>query len=215
MATESKLAAETRSRLGTAEARRLRRNGRIPGNVYGHGEGSLPISVEAEALDHVLHGGHRVVDLQIDGDTQKAMFREVQWDTWGVHIQHFDLLRVTVDERVEVEVRIELHGLAPGVRDGGVMDHHLRQLPIECLAVNIPEKIEVNINELQIGDSVHVRDLKLPEGVKLLVPTEELVLQINEPMEVPELEEEEEAAPAEPELVGEKKEEEGEGEEKE
>jgi len=203
MATTVQLAGEPRDKTGTAEARRLRKRGRVPGNIYGHGEGSVTISVAEEEITPMIFAGHRLLDVQVNGNSELAILRDVQWDTFGQKILHFDLVRVSRDEKVEMEVAVELRGIAPGVTAGGVMDQHLRGILVKCAAFSIPESIVVTTNELEIGDSIHVRDLEVPDGVEILHGPEELVLQIIEPIEVPEEEEEAaEVGPAEPEVIG-------------
>lgn len=203
MANEPKLVAETRTKTGTAESRRLRRRGIIPGNLYGHDLDPVAIAVPEDVLEHAVHTGHRVVDLELDGTNDKAMFREVQWDTFGTHVQHFDLIRISAGERVTVEIGIELHGVAPGVMAGGVMEQLVREFTVECPALEIPDKLTVNINDLQIGDAVHVQDIALPPDVTLIEPSPEAtVLQIVEQRVEAEVEAGEEIAPAEPEVIG-------------
>lgn len=212
MATQTKLEAVLRTKKGTAESRRLRRAGSTPGVVYGHGERSVPIAVATDRLEAVIRDGQRVVDCEMDAKTETAMFREVQWDPFGVEILHFDLLRVDADERVEVEVPIVVRGAAPGVIAGGILDQPVYNLPVECSAVNIPDGIQVRVHTLEIGDAVHVGDLELPEGVTTDMPPDTVVVQVNEVLETEEEEEAEgEPGPAEPELIGEKKEDEEEG----
>ena len=205
MAIASKLVARKREKLGTAECRRLRRQNVIPGNIYGHRQDPLPIAVAEEDLKAAIASGHHVVDLEMDGSTESAIFREVQWDTFGIKIHHFDLLRVDADERVEVEVTVELKGTAPGVLNGGVAEHHLRTLTVECPAVQIPDSIQVRISSLDIGQGIHVNDLELPEGMVVLDNPEELIVQVIQPVEAPAIEEET-AAPTEPEVIREKRE---------
>ena len=205
MAIESTIKAQKRDKFGTAHCRRLRRQNIIPGNLYGHRQDPLPISVPEDDLKSVIATGHRVVNLEVNGTTETAIFREVQWDTFGIKIQHVDLLRVDSDERVEVEVPVELKGTAPGALNGGVVEHHLRTLTVECLAVQIPDTIPVRINMLDIGQAIHVKDLELPEGVVVRDNPEELVVQVVQPVEAPEPAEEA-AAPTEPEVIREKRE---------
>lgn len=206
MAIESTLTAQKRDKLGTTHSRRLRQQNIIPGNLYGHHQDALPISVPEDDLKAVIATGHRVVNLEVNGKTESAIFREVQWDTFGIKIHHFDLVRVDADERVEVEVPVELKGIAPGSLNGGVVEHHLRTLTVECLAVQIPDNIPVRINMLDIGQGIHVKDLELPEGVVVRDNPEELVVQVIQPVAAPEPTEEAAAAPTEPEVIREKRE---------
>jgi large subunit ribosomal protein L25 len=155
-----------------------------------------------------------VVDLQAGGKTEKALIRDVQWDHLGHDILHVDFARVAADERIKIEVRIELRGTAPGVTAGGLLDQPIHNLEIECLAIAVPESIRVAINELQIGQAIYVKDLKLPDGVTTAVDPDAIVCQVA----APKVEEEAAAvAPteqAEPEIIGRKEKAEEEAEEK-
>jgi large subunit ribosomal protein L25 len=207
MAENAKLPLGKRTKLGSAECRRLRKQGLIPGNVYGHHQEPLAISVAEDQLGHIIATGARVVDIDIDGAVEKAMFRDVQWDTFGLHIQHFDLLRIDATERVTVDVPIELRGIAPGTLSGGVLEQHQRSLTIECLAFEIPTAIPVRIGALEIGGVIHVSDVEVPGNMKVLNPPDVVVVQIVQPVEMPELVAAGEAGPAEPEVIGRKAEE--------
>ncbi len=167
------------------------------------------LSARADALNALLNSGTRVLDVEINGGTEKVMFREVQWDAFGNKILHFDLLRIDADERVTVEVQVELRGISPGVTAGGVLDHHSRTLSLECPAIQIPDSIPVRISDLEIGDSIHVSDLDLPAGFEIHNPPESMVVQVQAPKEEEEeLEEAAEPGPAEPEVIGRKEEQE-------
>jgi large subunit ribosomal protein L25 len=131
----------------------------------------------------------------------------LKWDALGQRIQHFDLLRVDPDERVEVEVPIVLRGTAAGTMTGGVIEQQLRSLTIECRAFEIPDAIRVRIAELQVGQAIHVSDIELPEGIVVQDPPESLIVQVVLPLVQEEAAAGEEAAPAEPELIGRKPEE--------
>lgn len=198
MAEDPKLVAESRSKLGSAECRRLRQRQLVPGNVYGHGEDNAAIAVSEDALTPIVRSGHKVVDLDLAGATQKAILREVQWDTFGTTLLHFDLQRVSADELVVTEVAVETHGTAPGVLAGGILEIPLHTIRVECPAVEIPERIVVNINHVELEQSIYVRDLKLPANVRVLNDEDEIVLHVVRPSVLPE---EEASAKAEPELI--------------
>ena len=205
MAEATTLTAQARGTHGTHEARRMRKNGLIPGVVYGHKEATISVTVNRDDLYKVIRHGVRVVDLQTDGKTEKALLRDVQWDHLGHDILHVDFARVAADERIKIEVRIELRGTAPGVTAGGVLDQPIHSLVVECLAIAVPESIRVPIGELQIGQAVHVKELKLPDGVTTAVDADAIVVQVA----APKVEEEVAAAApvaeqAEPEVIGRK-----------
>ena len=164
MAEALVLVTEARSQRGKRLARKLRQGGLVPAVVYGHKEATVSVSLKREDVEKAIRRGVRVLDLQSGGEIQKVLIREVQWDHLGKELLHVDFNRVGADERVEVTVPIELRGIAPGVGGGGVLDQPIHILPVECLAISIPESIRVNVGELQIGAAIHVRDLVLPAG---------------------------------------------------
>lgn len=202
MAEAATLVLQKRTQTGTASSRRLRRQGLIPGNIYGHGQAPVAVCAPAEQIAKLVEQGTRVLDAQIDGVTDQAIFREVQWDVYGLTIQHFDLLRVSADERVTVEVPVDLRGISPGIQAGGILNHHLHTVTVECSAIQIPEAIVVRMGGLEIGHAVHVRELELPEGVKVLNAPDDIVVQVTAAGPAVEIE----AAPTEvalePELIG-------------
>src|SRR5580698_125185 len=184
MAVEMKLSVAKRTQLGSTACRRMRREGRIPGVVYGHQQDPISFVVEWEALAPVLKAGTRVVDLDVEGHVEKAMFRDIQWDTFGSEVNHVDFLRIDPNDRVEVEVPIVLKGAAPGTLAGGVLDFHLHSVTIECLAIAIPDNISVKIGDLQIEQAIHVRELELPANSVVKNDPETVVVQVKHIIEV-------------------------------
>ena len=159
-----------------------------------------------EALDTAVQRGTRVVKLV--GEVQEQAFlRELQWDTWGTHVMHVDFTRVSEHEKVEVEVEVELRGEAPGHKEGGAIDQPLHRLLLECEVTAIPEKVRVNINHLNLGDSITAGQLELPDGARLVADAETVVVQCVERAAEPE-DVEGEGGEVEPEIIGRKKEEE-------
>lgn len=203
------LAVESRETRGKLNNRRLRRAGKIPGVLYGHGLSNVPLSVSADTLSTAIRHGSRLVSLT--GEVSESAFiREVQWDTWGTHIIHVDFTRISEHEIVEVRVAIELRGEAPGVREGGVVVQHIHEVQLACPASVIPEKLAININHLRLGDSIDLGGLELPQGAKIEASDlGEVVVECAVPVEQGD-EAEGEAAPGEPEIIGAKeKEDEG------
>jgi large subunit ribosomal protein L25 len=206
---------ETRKDFGKRKNERHRRSGRTPAILYGHGEEPLSLSVAADQLQASLRHGAKVVDL--DGAASgKALLQDVQWDTFYQHVLHVDFLRVLAGEKVTVEVPIELKGEAPGVAEGGIIEHVLHSIEIECPLDVIPEKLHVSIKNLKIGDHLTAKDIiDLPAGATILSDEEEMVVHCVAPMTEEEAEAGEEGA-AEPEVISKgKADEEEEGEEKE
>jgi len=182
--------ATRRTERGSRAARRLRRAGMLPGVVYGHKEETLSLCVPTQAMQQAIRQGTRVVDLQLGGKAEKCLIREIQWDSLGREMVHVDFTRVSVDERIKVTVPIALRGAAPGVAAGGQMQQALHTLNVECLALSVPDAIRVNVGELQLDQAIHVKDLRLPEGVKVLDDPEAVVVQV--------VQVQEEAAPTAP-----------------
>lgn len=205
MAVSGKLSVKKRSQHGSRECRRLRNEGQVPGNIYGHKQEAIPLSMSAAELVALVRGGARVLDLDIEGKVEKVLFREVQWDYLGKEIVHVDLLRVDPNEKLTVEVRVELKGTAPGALGGGVLDHTLRTLHVECLAIQIPDSIPVKINMLEIGQAIHVRDLEVPPNTKIMNNPDAVVVRVAQPgaeLEAGAVPGEE--GPAQPEVIGRK-----------
>ena len=159
------LKAEPRKEFGTANARRLRKKGLLPAVVYGHKEAHLDVVLNRDEVEKVVKKGAHIVDLEAGGKTEKARFRELQWDSVGLELVHVDFMRVSQDERIVVPVRIELRGIAPGVGEGGVLDQPIHVLQVECPALEIPEHIRITVDKLKLGDAIHVKDLTLPPRV--------------------------------------------------
>ena len=193
---------QRRETRGKRANRRLRAAGAIPAVLYGHGEQTISLSVPADQLDAALRHGSRLVTLS-GAVSDQAFVRELQWDTWGTHILHVDFTGVSAHERVEVQVPLELRGEAPGVREGGVVEHLLHQVRLECEATQIPDKLEISINQLQLHGSITTGQLDLPGTAKILDATEAVVVQCVVPVTVPE-EEVPAADVAEPEVIGRK-----------
>lgn len=202
MSQEAKLVVEPRTELGSANCRRLRKRGMVPGNVYGHNAAPLAVMVAADVLNPVIKSGSRVVDLEVSGKHDKAVIRDVKWEVFGRYIEHFDLLRVDPNERVTITVPLVLKGTAPGSLGGGILEQPLHSLVIDCLAYQIPDSIQVRVGTLQIGEMIHVRDLVLPEGCHPHAQPDAIVVHVVK-LQVKEVETPA-AGVAEPEVVGKK-----------
>jgi large subunit ribosomal protein L25 len=181
MAVIMSLAAQPRAGSGSRAADKLRKQGLIPGVVYGHKEATVSVAVNAEELDRAIRVQHaRVLDLQLDGKKETVLIRELQWDHLGRTMLHVDFARVSESDRVRVTVPVELRN-APKVTGGGVLDQPLHTLHVECSPAKIPEAIRIDITNLTLGAPIHVRELQLPEGVKVLDPAEAVVVQLKLP----------------------------------
>jgi large subunit ribosomal protein L25 len=208
------LEVQARPQVGKRYSRRLRAEGKLPAVLYGHGEGSVSLTVKGDQLRSVLRHGGQIVELKGEASGQ-ALVQDTQWDTFGNRILHVDLLRVDAKELLHVEVPIETRGDAPGENEGGLLEHVRHTVEIETTPANIPEKLFLDTSGLHINESLTAADLDaLPEGVKLLTEPERVIINCTQP--VPEADEEDAgitAAAGEPEVIGAKaEEEEGEGE---
>jgi large subunit ribosomal protein L25 len=215
MAKSVVLVAQERKEHGTRAARRLRRTGQVPGVIYGHREATVAIAVPGDELTKAIRHGARIIDLQQGGGVQRALIKDLQWDPLGHDILHVDFTRISKDEKVELPVRIELRGIAPGTTGGGILMQPLHELTVECLPDSIPDSIRVNIANLQIGDVIHVRELTLPPGVTVKEDPgvlDAVVVQMAAPAAEAEAAPAPAAESAEPEVIGRQKAEEEEGE---
>ena len=165
---ENALVAEVRDATGKGVARKLRAAGRIPAVVYGKGVESKAISIDPSALQRVLQSGgagmNTLIELSVDGTTRTVLVKELQREPVRGRPIHTDFYLVDLEKKVEVSVPIHLVGRPQGVELGGILDHPLREIELECLPLAIPESVSVDVSELDVGQSVHVRDLELPEG---------------------------------------------------
>jgi large subunit ribosomal protein L25 len=211
MADTITLKTEPRTGTGSRDAARVRKAGRIPGIVYGHKQTPAAVSVPRDELLSALRHHARTVDLVVDGKTDTVLIQEVQHNHLGSAVLHIDFRRVSRDERIRTTVDIELRGVAPGTNSGGVLDQPLHTIHVECPAVAIPGSIRVKIDSLLVGMAIHVKELDLPAGVKVLDDPDLVVVQVK--LQQVEVVEPVAAAPtaegataAEPEVITKKKE---------
>ena len=200
--TTTKLEVSSRAAEGSRSARRLRRSGRIPGVLYGGGDDPLSFSVDSRELRLALAGAGAVVDLSVDGaKATPVVLKEAQRDPVRGQTTHVDLLRVRLDKAIHAVVALELEGVddTPGVKEGGVLEQLTRELNIEALPTAIPESIVHTLGEMQIGDTLTLESIVVPDGVTLLDEAETTVATLS----APRLQSEEETEPeGETELVG-------------
>ena len=201
------LKGERRQPDGSRAAVRLRREGWIPANVYGHGEENVHLQVSATELTRLVHEGHHMVTLEFDGNSDHGLLKEVQYDPLGGHILHADFTRVSMDEVVEMLVPVEPHGTAKGVSSGGILDVVHPEILLRGKARDLPERIPVEVTRMELADAVRIRDLTLPAGVEAVLSEDEPVLILHPPRGQETDEADEEAT--ELEVIDEKKEEEG------
>ncbi len=214
----AQLSATPRDGTGKGSARSLRAQGRVPAIIYGHGREPQPLAIDTRELEKLLSrisAESTVIELSMDGRSARTLIREIQRHPFKRQILHVDFQELVAGETVTVRIPIVLTGIPEGVRvDGGILDQTMRELEIEVDPANIPNHIEVDVNPLRIGDSVHVRDIALPEGVELVGDADSTVCVVSAPRAVVETvapTEEVEVAP-EPEVIGKAKKEEEEEE---
>jgi len=168
---ETVLKATARDGRGKGAARRLRAEGLVPGVLYGHGMDPVSISMSSQDLLHFFHATHgaaTVVDLEVDGKKHLAIAREIQRDHLHGRYVHIDFLAVRRDEKVKMSIEIHETGEAPGVKTGGVIEHHLRDVEVECLPGDVPEQITADVSGLELGDMLRLSDITPPNGVTFL-----------------------------------------------
>lgn len=186
------LKATLREGKGKGPARSLRRGGSIPAVIYGQG-GSIPISLDRKELARIINagGGGALLTVTVAGaeKDRMAILKDYQLDPIRNELLHADLLEVAMDKVIHINVPVTLVGTSEGVKEGGILQQPTHEISVECLPGNIPEHIEVDITALGIGDSVHVGDLKLPEGVKALTEHETVILTIAAPISAEKLDE--------------------------
>jgi large subunit ribosomal protein L25 len=177
---EIPLVAETGRPTGSRPANRLRAQGKVPGVVYGHGASPMAVAVEWRDLRHALTtdaGLNALIDLTIDGDTQLTIVKDLQRDPVKRQVTHVDFIRISRDEAITVDVPISLEGEAEAVlREDGTVDQVLFALTITSKPGSIPNEITVDVSSLEIGDSIRVGDLRLPEGVTTDVDDDETIV---------------------------------------
>lgn len=206
------LQVQVREKTGTRPMRRLRQGGLVPAILYGHGEKNVNLQIPAAQVEHAVRHGARLVDL--NGDvSETALIRQVQWDAFGLEVLHLDLSRVSADETVEIVLPIEMKGAAPGVREGGLVEHVKHEARILCPVVSLPERLEININGLHLNQSLTLANVTLPPGASIVGDLDDIVVHCVKPKDLTE-EAAGPAEPGEPEVIGRKKEE-GEGEDEE
>jgi large subunit ribosomal protein L25 len=206
MATDrATLKAAPRTDFGSRESRRLRRSGFVPGVVYAGGSEARPFQIAEREARHVLSEGHALIDLEIEGSkVVPVVVKEQQLDPVRGDLRHIDFFEVRLDEKIEADVAVELMGAddAPGVKEGGVLEHVTREITIEALPTEIPDSIAADVSGMEISDTLQLSALIPPEGVRFVAdePDEVTIATLSPPRveEEPEPEVEEEA-----ELVGE------------
>jgi large subunit ribosomal protein L25 len=214
--------ADKRPELGKGGARSLRRAGMIPAVVYSEGN-SMPIKVQGKQMTKLIYSGggeHALITIELNEDGAKTsehpvLVKDYQRDPLSEELLHVDFMEVSLEKLVNVTVRIEIVKQPASIKMGGILQHRLREVEVECLPTQIPDRIDVNAESIEIGHSLHVSDLQVPEGVKIITDPSEVILLVSAPaVEEVAPAPEAAAAPAEPELLKTKGKEEASKEEK-
>lgn len=217
------LKAEIREEFGKELNSKIRKSGAVSAVVYKKGAETLALQVDAKALFHALHtsaGGNAIITLEIDSkgkakaakQDKTVIVKEIQYHPIKNDILHLDFHEISLTDKINVDIAIETKGEPEGVRnDGGILDHPLKEINIECLPTDIPEKIDVLVESLKMGETIRVKDLIIPAGVTVLTDLEQTVCSVVHPKAEEEITDEEAVSveAAEPEVIREKKPEDG------
>ncbi|NOX36929.1 MAG: 50S ribosomal protein L25 [Calditrichaeota bacterium] len=208
--------ARKRDLVGKKSSKKLRQKGLVPGVFYEKGKPAVHLVFDKKALQYFMSHAHGLVDIKIEGKKEplKCVLKDVQYHPVTDEVIHVDFQGVTMGEKISVTVPLVLRGTPQGVKEGGLLEHMIRELEIECLPKHLPEQLEIDVSNLKIGDALHVKDLSF-ENIRILDDPNEVILVIEAPR-VEEVVEEaaatfEEETP-EPEVITSKKEEKEEGE---
>ena len=208
-----KLAGKVRKETGKAEVKRQRLQGITPAIVYRKGEKSMPLFLDSKAMDKALHtsaGENVIINLKIEGDEKKkdrtCIIKEIQHNPLSGSVIHVDFNEISLTETIKVNVPLATKGESVGVKqDGGVLEHLLWEIQVECLPTEIPQKLEVDIADLKIGGALFIKDIVAPKGVKILNDPEVRIIAVEKPVEIKVEEVAPEAAITEPEVTKQKK----------
>lgn len=205
---------KVREEKGSRPSRRLRRSGVIPAIVYGGKEEPVSLSLSEKEFNKVIHSGagsNVILTLKFADDKKEAktvIIKEIQRDPVTHKIDHVDLKAISLKDKIKVSVPVLVTGEAPGIKEGGILEYVLREVEIECLPTQIPEHLSVDVSNLKINESVHVKDIVLPdEKIKVITPADRMVISIvpptilEEPTPAAVAVEGAEAVPAEPEVI--------------
>jgi large subunit ribosomal protein L25 len=176
---EVSLKAEVRDGRGKGPARRLRASGKVPATLYGRGLDAVALAVDARELSQSLStdaGSNVLIDLKVGSDSHLTMARSLDRDPLRGAIRHVDFIKIARNVAIEVDVPVHFDGESAGVKEGGVLEHHLWQLHVECLPGNVPERMHIDVTNMVIGDVIRVSDIKPPDGVAILTSEEEIIV---------------------------------------
>ena len=181
MADAVKIQVETRDPAknkgtGSRFSRKLRKQGRIPAIIYGHKQAPIPIAIGRDAVWEMIKKSTHLAELNLGTTTETVLVRDIQWDHLGKEIIHLDFARVSADESIETEVRLEFRGVAKGTADGGSLEVIIHDLRVTCRANAIPDSLKIDVSHIGLDEGIHVKDLTLPAGVTVVDADPDLLL---------------------------------------
>ncbi len=201
------LKANVRESVTKSSRNSLRRNGRVPAVYYSKHDNPISIEVSEKSIHPLVYTTEtHIISLQLDGkDNLDCVIKDIQFDPISDKVVHFDLLGLTMGETFQMEVPIQFHGNPVGIKEGGILQTVLHKLEIECLPKNIPQHIDINIQDLKLGDAIHVKDLQL-ENIKILTLEDSIIVTVTHPKAEKETPVEGAVEePTEPEVIGKEK----------
>lgn len=200
MAQYAKLEVSERKQIGTQGAKELRREGKIPANFYYHGEDNINLTLDKIVFYKAIHTGHHIFEVELDGNTLYVMLKDVQYHPVTDDIIHVDLMRVRRSEKINISVSLALEGIPIGVSEGGVLTQSLTTIEINCLPLEVPEQIIIDVSNVEMNGVLTVSDIKVDEEIELVTASDMTVLSVVPPKEEilePQIDEEEELAEGE------------------
>jgi large subunit ribosomal protein L25 len=198
-----KFAGKVREHVGSRFAARERKAGRLPVVIYGHNQAPVFVTADHKELTTLLHKHAHLVQVDVGGIIETCIVKELQWDYLSTTILHVDLARVDLNQKVRISVALEFYGEAIGLKAGSsFLDHPLNEVEVECVATDIPGSIRVDVSNLNVGEEITVKDIKLPEGVKAVTSADHVVAAVRVILEEKTVEGA--AGGAEPEVIGKK-----------
>ena len=206
------LQAKIRKDSGSIKSRKNRRAGLIPAVLYGHKQENLMLFLDKKEFSKVIDARTKMVNLKMDSAEETAIIKEIQFDTFGKEILHADFIRTDLTEKITTKLSVVLYGTSPGVKEGGILDHPLKEIEIECLPAEVLDNIRIDISELAIGDTIHIGDIELPANIKTQGSPDAIVVSVHLAAAEKEVTEEELAAG--PEIISARKPDKEEGSEK-
>jgi large subunit ribosomal protein L25 len=181
MAETVVLTTQARAKGGSRESQKLRKQGLVPAVIYGHKETPENVAIPSDELSAALRHHARTMELKTGDKAQSVLIQDIQYDHLGKDVLHIDFLRVSATDKIHLTVPVELRGLAAGVKAGGVLIQPLHEVHIECLVSARPDSIRVKIDDLQLGQAIHIKELPVLEGVRYLHDADAVVVQVKTP----------------------------------